>query len=103
MEKTGLKVLVHTSAFYFPYLVPVLIFLLVDDQKIKQLSIQAVLFQLIMGALIFVSALLSVILIGIPFVIGFGIMWFVVPIIGIVKALKNEDYDYPIVGRWIPL
>lgn len=103
MENTGLKVLVHASAFFAPYLVPVLIFLLVDDQGVKNLSVQSVLFQLIMGALIFVSALFSFIVIGIPFLIGFGIMWFVVPIIGIVKALKNEDYNYPIVGRWIPL
>lgn len=101
METTGLRVLVHASAFFAPYFVPVLIFLLVEDQGIKNLSVQAVLFQLIMGALIFVSALLSLLLIGIPFVIGFGIMWFVIPIIGIVKSLRNEDYNYPIVGGWI--
>lgn len=103
MDNTGIKVLVHASAFFAPYLVPVAIFLFVEDQGVKNLSVQAVLFQLIMGVLIFISALLSFILIGIPFVIGFGIMWFVVPIIGIVKALKNEDYNYPIVGKWIPL
>lgn len=102
MEDRGLKVLVHASAFFAPYLVPVAIYLLVEDLRVKNLAIQAVLFQLVMGALIFVAALLSFILIGIPFVIGFGIMWFVVPIIGIVKALKDEHYDYPIVGSWFP-
>ena len=102
MEKTGLKVLVHASAFFAPFLVPVLIFLLVDDQEAKNLSVQAVLFQLVMGALITVSAIFSIFLIGIPFLIGFLIMYFVIPIIGIVKALKNEEYNYPIVGGWIP-
>ncbi len=103
MEKSGLKILVHASAFFAPYLVPVIIFLLVDDQKVKNLSVQAVLFQLIMGVLLFISGVFSYILIGIPFLIGFGIMWFVVPIIGILKALKNEDYNYPIIGRFMPL
>lgn len=103
MEKTGLKILVHASAFFAPYLVPVIIFLLIDDQKVKNLSVQAVLFQLIMGVLLFISGIFSYILIGIPFLIGFGIVWVVVPIIGIVKALKNEDYNYPIIGRFMPL
>lgn len=104
MEKTGLKVLVHASAFFLPFLVPFCIFLVAhftDDEEIKRLSIQAILFQLVMGALVTVSALLIIVLIGIPLVIGFGLMWFIVPIIGIVKSLNGETYNYPIVGRWI--
>lgn len=103
MEKVGLKVLVHASAFFAPFLVPFLIFLLIEDQGVKNLSVQAVLFQLVMGVLITISAIFTVVLIGLPFLIGFVIMYLVVPIIGIVKALRNEDYNYPIVGRWIPL
>ncbi|QUW22805.1 DUF4870 domain-containing protein [Sporosarcina sp. Marseille-Q4063] len=101
MENTGMKVLIHASAFFAPYLVPILMFLISDEEDIKNLSIQAVLFQLVIGVLFTISVVLSVFLIGIPFAIGFGIMWIVVPIIGIVKALKNERYDYPIVGRWV--
>jgi len=56
-----------------------------------------------MSVLITISAIFSFFLIGLPFLIGFGIMYLIVPIIGIVNALKNEDYNYPIVGRWIPL
>ena len=104
MEKTGLKVLIHASAFFAPFLVPFCIFLVAhftEDDEIKGLSIQAILFQLVMGAIIFISVLLIVVIIGIPMVIGFGLMWFIVPIIGIVKALSGESYNYPIVGRWI--
>ena len=104
MEKTGLKVLIHASAFFAPFLVPFCIFLVAhftEDDEIKGLSIQAILFQLVMGAIIFISVLLIVVIIGIPMVIGFGLMWFIVPIIGIVKALSGEIYNYPIVGRWI--
>jgi uncharacterized protein len=101
MEHTGMKVLIHASAFFAPFLVPILMFLISEDNEIKKLSIQAVLFQLVIGVLITVSAIMSVFLIGIPFVIGFFVMWIVVPIIGIVKALKNEAYEYPIVGKWV--
>jgi uncharacterized protein len=101
MEHTGMKVLIHASAFFAPFLVPILMFLISEENDIKKLSIQAVLFQLVIGVLITISAIMSVFLIGIPFVIGFFVMWIVVPIIGIVKALKNEAYEYPIVGKWV--
>jgi uncharacterized Tic20 family protein len=100
MENTGLKVLVHASAFFAPFLVPFIIYLVVDDPEVKRLSIQALLFQLVMGALIVVSAILIIFLIGIPMIIVFGLMTIIVPIIGIVKSLQGETYNYPIVGRW---
>lgn len=103
MDNRGLKVLVHASAFFAPYAVPILIYVLchffMEDLEVKRLAIQAVLFQLVMGVLIAISIVLIFIIIGIPLVIGLGIMWIVVPIIGIVKALNNEEYNYPIVGR----
>jgi uncharacterized membrane protein len=101
MENKGLKVLVHASAFFMPFLVPFIIYLVIDDLEVKRMAIQAILFQLVMGALIFVSTLLIIVIIGIPMVIGFGLMWLIVPIIAIVKSLKDETYNYPIVGRWI--
>lgn len=100
MENTGLKVLVHASAFFAPFLVPFFIYLFVNDTEVKRLSIQALLFQLVMGALIFISAILIIFLIGIPMIIVFGLMTIIVPIIGIVKSLQGETYNYPIVGRW---
>lgn len=100
MENTGLKVLVHASAFFAPFLVPVIVFLISDDKEVKRLSIQALLFQLVVGALIFISTWLIFILIGIPLLIIFGLMGIIVPIMGILKALNNETFDYPIVGSW---
>ena len=100
MEKTGLKILVHASAFYFPFLAPFVIYLIIDDLEIKKLAIQAILFQLVMVALVFLSFLLIFVIVGIPLIIGFGLMWLIVPIIGIIKAVNNEEYNYPIVGAW---
>lgn len=100
MENTGLKVLVHASAFFAPFLVPFIIYLVVDDLEVKRISIQALLFQLVMYALIFISAILIIFLIGIPMLIIFGLMTIIVPILGIVKSLQGETYNYPIVGNW---
>lgn len=100
MENKGVNILTHASAFFAPYLVPVLVFLLVQDKMVKRIAIQSVLFQLILGVLIAVSSFFSVFLIGIPFLIGFGIMWLVVPIIGIVKTLQGDHYEYPIVKHF---
>ena len=100
LDNKGLKILVHASAFFMPFLVPFIVYLVVADSAVKRVSIQAILFQLVMWALIVVSTLLSFILIGIPFLIIFGLMTIIIPIMGIIKTLNGETYNYPIVGRW---
>lgn len=100
MENTGLKILVHASAFFAPFLVPVIVFLISEDKEVKKLSIQALLFQLALGILIFISSLLVVFIIGIPMLIIFGLMGIIIPIMGIIRALNNEQFDYPLVGSW---
>ncbi|MFJ5769707.1 DUF4870 domain-containing protein [Psychrobacillus sp. NPDC093180] len=101
MQNTGLKVLLHASTWFAPFLVPFILYLVVDDEEVKKLSIQAVLFQLVMYFLITVSVFLIIFLIGIPMLIIFGIISFVVPIIGIIKAINGDKFNYPIVGSWI--
>lgn len=104
METKGLKILIHASAFFAPFLVPVAIYIMTFfvelDVQVRRLSIQALLFQLVMGALIVISAILSFVLIGLPFLAAFFLMTFIIPIIAIVKTLQDEPYNYPIVGRW---
>lgn len=90
METKWSKVIIHASAFFAPWLVPIIFFLISSDEEVKAISIQALLFQIVMGVLIAISVVLSFVLIGLPFLIIFGIMLFVVPIIGIVKALSDE-------------
>jgi len=77
------------------------LYLLIDSAEIRKLALEAVLFQLVMIVLISISAILVIFLIGIPMLIIFGIMAFVIPIIGIVKALNDHHFQYPIVGNWI--
>ncbi|HWL13534.1 MAG TPA: DUF4870 domain-containing protein [Ureibacillus sp.] len=101
MDSKWGKVIIHASAFFAPVLVPILFWLLSSDGEMKRLSIQALLFQAVMWVLVGISSFFSVIIIGIPFLIIFGLMTIIVPIIGIVKALNEEKWNYPIVGRWV--
>ena len=105
LEAKGLKVILHASAFFAPCLVPILFFLFIGDEEVKRLSIQALLFQFVMWLLVGIGAFLSVTIIlaiiGIPMIIVFALMGIIVPIIGIIKALQDEAWDYPIVGKWI--
>ena len=101
MENKWSKVIVHASAYFLPVLVPVLFLLLSSDQEVKRMSIQALLFQGVMWILTTISIVLSFVLIGIPFLIIFGLMLLIVPIIGIVNAITDTSWNYPIVGRWV--
>ncbi|MEB2280459.1 DUF4870 domain-containing protein [Lysinibacillus xylanilyticus] len=101
METKWSKVIIHASAFFAPWLVPIIFFLIGSDEEVKSISVQALLFQVVMGVLMTISGILSFLIIGIPFLIVFGIMYFIAPIIGIVKALSDEPWRYPIVGRWV--
>lgn len=101
MDSKWAKVILHASAFFAPVIVPILFFLLSSEDEVKRLSIQALLFQFVMWVLVSVSTVFSFILIGIPFLIVFSLMLLIVPIIGIVKALNETPWKYPIVGRWV--
>ena len=101
MESKWAKVILHASAFFAPVLVPLLLFLLSNEEEVKRLSIQALLFQFVMWVLVVISTIFSIVLIGIPFLIVFSLMLLIVPIVGIVKALNDTPWNYPIVGRWV--
>lgn len=101
MEHKGLKIFIHASTWFAPVLVPFIIFLVSSDREIKNLSLQAVIFHFVIGVLIGISAFFSWVLIGIPFLIIFGLMALITPIIGIVRALNDRYFQYPIVGSWL--
>lgn len=101
VETKWSRVIIHASAYFAPFLVPILFYLISDEQVIKRVAVQALLFQVVMIALITISAILSFLLIGIPFFIIFVLMHLIIPLIGIIQSLNDVDWDYPIVGRWV--
>jgi hypothetical protein len=100
MENKGLKILIHASTWFAPIVVPLIVYLLISNREIKSLSLQALIFHFVMGILIAVSAFFSWILIGLPFLIIFGLIAIIAPIVGILYAIKNRPFNYPIVGSW---
>jgi uncharacterized protein len=101
MESKWSKVIIHASAFFAPFLVPILFFLISTDDEVKRTSIQALLFQVVFGILIAIAGILSLVLIGLPFLLVFLAIFWIAPIIGIVKAISDQSWNYPIVGRWV--
>ena len=69
---------------------------LVDDQGKESLN-----FQISFTIYCLVSLLLSIIVIGIVFLIALGIMFFVLVIIAAVKANDGEKFRYPLTIRLV--
>lgn len=101
MESKWSKIIIHASAFFAPFLVPILFFLISTESEVKRTAMQALLFQVVFGILIAIAGVLSIVLIGLPFLLVFLLIFWVAPVIGIVKALSDQDWNYPIVGRWV--
>ena len=101
MESKWSKIIIHASAFFAPFLVPILFFLISTESEVKRTAMQALLFQVVFGILITVAGFLSIVLIGLPFLLVFVVIFWIAPVIGIIKALSDQNWNYPIVGRWI--
>ena len=101
MESKWSKIIIHASAFFAPFLVPILFFLISTESEVKRTSIQALLFQVVFGILIAIAGIFSIVLIGLPFLFVFVLIFWIAPVIGIIKALSDQDWNYPIVGRWV--
>ena len=101
MESKWSKIFIHASAFFAPFLVPILFFLITTEPEVKRTAMQALLFQVVFGILLTIAGIFSIVLIGLPFLFVFFIIFWGAPVIGIIKALSDQDWNYPIVGRWV--
>ncbi|MGN7471390.1 DUF4870 domain-containing protein [Brevibacillus sp. SAFN-007a] len=101
MDYRGVKAITHASTFFAPFLVPIVVWLLVQERDAKGIALQALLFHLFMSILISISWFLSWVLIGIPFLIVFGLMAIYYPIKGIIYSLQGRPFRYPIIGSLV--
>ncbi|RKD24314.1 hypothetical protein BEP19_07915 [Ammoniphilus oxalaticus] len=101
MDRRASLIIIHASTFFAPILVPLIFMLASTEKEVKDFSIQALLFHIMISFCIFISFLLSFVLIGIPLLIFFGIVGIWCPIKGIVYAAQDRPYRYPIVGNWV--
>jgi len=98
MNNNIIKIVTHASTFFAPILVPFVVWLLAKNHETKSIALQALFFHLLMSILIAVSWFFSFLLIGIPFLVVFGLMSLYYPIKGIIYALNDKPFVYPIVG-----
>lgn len=99
----GLAMIAHLLGLVTGFLVPLIIYLLVDQSKpfAKRHAAEALNFQITLMIAFFVSGILSLILIGILGFIIFGLLDLICSIIATMKASNNEDYRYPMTIRFI--
>lgn len=105
MQNRELKVLIHASTWFAPVLIPLIVFFASKEKEIKRLSLQALIFHLLISVLISISYFLTLTIIlaivGIPLLLGFGLIAFIVPILGIINAIQGRYFEYPIIGSFI--
>ena len=59
MQNRELKVLIHASTWFAPVLIPLIVFFASKEKEIKRLSLQALIFHLLISVLISISYFLD--------------------------------------------
>lgn len=101
MDRKASLIIIHASAFFAPILMPIVFMLVTKDRAVRDFAIQALLFHIVISFCMFISFLLSFVLIGIPLLIFFGLVGVWYPIKGIIYAAQDRHYHYPIVDKWV--
>ncbi|RXT15520.1 DUF4870 domain-containing protein [Ammoniphilus sp. CFH 90114] len=101
MDRKASLIVIHASAFFAPILVPLIFMFITKDHEVKDFAIQALLFHILLSFCIFISFVLSFVLIGMPLLVFFGIVGVWYPIKGIIYAAQERPYGYPIVAKWV--
>lgn len=98
----------HLSALigavvWLAFLGPLVVWLVKRDEHpfIAAHATEALNFNLSVLLYSVVAAILAVVLIGIPILIGIAIAWLVLTILAAVKAVNGEEYRYPLTIRFI--
>ncbi len=98
MDSKIIKIVIHASTFFAPILLPLIVLVIASDRSVRNLALQALIFHIAMTVLIGISWAFSFILIGIPFLILFSLMALYYPIKGILYALSDRRFHYPLMG-----
>ena len=99
-DEKNLAVLCHLLGLlpFFYVIGPVIVWQWKKDDSafITRHALACINFQISLLIYLAVFGVLSLALIGIPFLIATGIFGFVMPIIGAIKAGNGEEYPYPL-------
>lgn len=96
-EDKLLAVICHVSAFFMPFLLPLIIYLVKKDSPfVRNHAKEALMFHIGMAVAEFISWLLAIILIGILLMPFFFIVYVVCTIIAVIRSINGEPYTYPV-------
>ena len=101
-EERSTAVIAHLSGL-FSILGPVLVYFLKRDDSayIEDQAAEALNFQITVAIAAVVFGLLSIVLVGIPLLLGLVVAAFVLPIRAALAAGRGERYRYPLTARWV--
>jgi uncharacterized Tic20 family protein len=100
---TTLAALAHASSLFAPFLGPLLILLIADDDDrlVEENAKSSLNFEIVFFIATLTSVVLSVVLIGILFLLILIPGGFVIRIIGTIQASEGEIYHYPLTPNLI--
>ena len=102
-----LSALCHGAIFFSSMLlsvgIPLVILFTTEDAVVKANARESINFHINLYIYAIIFGLLSVVLIGIPLLIGLGIVSFILPIMALIKILDDpsQPYRYPFIFRLI--
>lgn len=102
-----LSALCHGAIFFSSLLcsvgIPLVILFTTDDAVVKANAKESINFHINLYIYGLVFVLLSFVIIGIPLLVGLGIVSFILPIMALVKVLDNpsQPYRYPFIFRLV--
>ena len=92
----------HLSIIIVPFLAPIVILVLrANSRFVRQHALQALLFHFSFVVLMTISGWLTLLLIGFPMLLVFGLVAIYGTVRASVAALREQTYKYPITGNWI--
>jgi uncharacterized membrane protein len=92
----------HLSIIVFPFVAPIVILILrANSRFVRHHALQALLFHLVFVVLMTISGWLTLLLIGFPMLLIFGLIGVFATIRACAAALSERKYKYPITGNWI--
>lgn len=87
----------HVSALFAPILLPLIVYLLKSDSSfVRNHAKEALMFHIGMAVAETISALLTVILIGLLLIPIFFIIYVVCTVIAVKRAWNGKPYQYPV-------
>jgi len=100
---TTLAALAHASSLFAPFMGPLLILIIADDGDtlVEENAKSSLNFEIVFFIAVLISLVLTVVLIGILFLLVLIPGGFVIRIIGTLRASEGEIYHYPLTSNLI--